>query len=114
MKGLSWRKIMTVFKNMNYFFLQIKSNIFSFSIVTTDSSTQFIFTDLFWNSFFLSSFKMKQKKNELQELLNTTQFKFYFISEYLSYGPIPVTQRPDLVMANPLSTNSHIPTQIGR
>ena len=49
------------FKPEFQFFLQIKSNIFSFSIVTTDSFTLFIFTDLFFNNFFLSSFKIKQK-----------------------------------------------------
>lgn len=49
------------FKPEFQFFLQIKSNIFSFSIVTTDSFTLFIFTDLFLNNFFLSSFKIKQK-----------------------------------------------------
>ena len=52
---------------------------------------------------------------EFKELLKTyIRIQVYLISEYLSYGPIPVTQRPDLVMANTLSTNSHSPAQIGR
>ena len=43
------------------FVFEIKSNIFSFSIVTTDSFTLFIFTYLILNNFSLSSFKIKQK-----------------------------------------------------
>ena len=49
----------------------------------------------------------------LKRLWNTKLTEFN-ISEYLSYGPIPTTQRPDLVMANTLSTTSHHASQYQR